>query len=137
MKYWQWLLIAGFTLCLVGVRYWETTLFYDPFLAYFKGKTEGIPSFEWKPLIVSHLFRFFLNFIFSLAIIHFFFLNRQWTIQAGMVILALFFIIFPFYLYSIANELYFGELFTFYLRRMVIQPVMVLIMVPVFFYLKK
>lgn len=136
MKHWQWLLVAFFTLCLIGVRYGEDQLFYDPFLPYFKGNGQYFPNFEWGKLIVNHIFRFLLNLGFSLGIIHFIFLNKKWTLQAGIIIGFSFLIFFPAYLYFIYTEFSFGEMISFYLRRMVIQPVLMLILVPVFYYLK-
>ena len=37
MKWHRYLLIAVLTIGLILVRYFEDVLFYDPFLAYFKG----------------------------------------------------------------------------------------------------
>lgn len=137
MKTWQWLLVSFFTLCLVGVRYSENILFYDPFLQYFKGDGRHFPNFEWGKLIMSHLFRFLLNLGFSLGVIHFIFLNKKWTLQAGIIIGFSFLIFLPAYLYCLYTQFEYGELLAFYLRRMVIQPILILILIPIFYYLKQ
>lgn len=69
---------------LVGVRILEENLFYDPFLAYFHDANENasFPNFEWGSLALNYLFRFGLNVIFSLLIVHFLFRKIQWTVQA-------------------------------------------------------
>ena len=66
MKHWNWIGVALCVAGLIGVRYLENILFYDPFLDYFAniGNPE-FPHFEWARLIGSHLFRFLLNLIFS------------------------------------------------------------------------
>ena len=137
MKHWNWI---GVALCvggLFGVRYLENVLFYDPFLDYFANiGNPAFPHFEWARLIGSHLFRFLLNLIFSLGIIHFLFLNKKWTFQAMVLITLSFILFFPIYLYSVYTEFSFGNLFSFYIRRFVIQPLPVLLIVPLFYYRK-
>ncbi len=126
--------IAG----LIGVRVFENQLFYDPFLPYFKqsGENLAFPIFSWGALIGSYLFRFFLNFLCSLLVVHFIFLNKQWTIQAGILMLIVFGIVFPIYLLCIGNHFEIGEMFVFYIRRFVIQPMTLLLIIPLFYYRK-
>ena len=127
------LCVAG----LIGVRYLEKVLFYDPFLDYFANiGNPAFPQFEWARLIGSHIFRFLLNLIFSLGIIHFLFLNKKWTFQAMVLITLSFILFFPIYLYSVYTEFSFGNLFSFYIRRFVIQPLPILLIVPLFYYRK-
>ena len=137
MKHWNWIGVALCVAGLIGVRYLENVLFYDPFLDYFANiGNPAFPHFEWVRLISSHLFRFLLNLIFSLGIVHFLFLNKKWTVQAMVLITLSFFIFFPIYLYSVYTEFSFGNLFSFYIRRFVIQPLPVLLIVPLFYYRK-
>lgn len=136
MKYWQWILIIFFTLCLIGVRVLEDNIFYDPFLDFFRSTKKVFPSFQWSEIIISHIFRFFLNSFFSLMIIYFFCLNKKWTILSGMVILLVFFLFFPIYLYNLYSKFEFGQLFAFYIRRIVIQPMTLLILLPILYYKK-
>lgn len=136
MKYWNWVVVVFFVLGLIGVRFWERELFYDPFLDYFGYEKKVFPEFEWGRLIISHLFRFFLNLFFSLGVVHFIFLNSKWTIQALVLIGLSFLIFFPLYLYFIYTEFSIGNLFSFYVRRFVIQPLPVLLIVPLFYHRK-
>lgn len=123
---------------LIGVRFLEDTIFYDPFLAYFKGEndTTPFPEFESAKLILSYLFRFGLNLIFSLLIIQHLFRNKPWTIQAMILIVLVFAIVFPIYLYCIYTNFEIGALFSFYMRRFVIQPMTLFLIVPIFYYRK-
>ena len=133
----KWLLVALCILGLVGVRVLESKIFYDPFLDYFANTgNSAFPQFEWGRLIGSHIFRFLLNLIFSLGIVHFLFLNKKWTFQAMVLITLSFIIFFPIYLYSVYTEFSFGNLFSFYIRRFVIQPLPVLLIVPLFYHRK-
>lgn len=124
---------------LVSVRALEDKIFYDPFLNYFHEANKNIsfPPFEWGKLIVGHLFRFILNLFFSCVIIHFIFKNKTWTIQGALLIAIIFAITFPIYLYCIYDKFEIGYLFSFYMRRFVIQPLILLLIVPMFYYRKQ
>lgn len=124
---------------LMGVRILEDQIFYDPFLNYFHegNKNISFPEFEWGKLIVSHIFRFALNLFFSCVIIHFLFKNKEWTVQGAVLISIIFAITFPIYLYCIYDRFDIGYLFSFYMRRFVIQPLILLLIVPLFYYRKQ
>lgn len=138
MKNINWLIVILGVLGLISVRIVEDTLFYDPFLRFFRHSSQELPfpDYEWGKLILHHLFRFSLNFIFSLLIIHFIFKRRDWTIQAGAMILLVFVIALPLYLYCLHTEFSIGYLFSFYTRRFVIQPLIVLLIIPMYYYRK-
>lgn len=139
MKILSWLLVLAGVCGLVGVRMLEDAIFYDPFLNYFHeaNKNISLPQFEWGKLILSHLFRFILNLFFSCIIIHFLFKNKEWTMQGAILITIIFAITFPIYLYCIYNQFEIGYLFSFYMRRFVIQPLILLLIVPLFYYRKQ
>lgn len=123
---------------LIGVRMVETRLFYDPFLYYFHRMGEiPMPVVEWPKLIGSHLLRFALNLLFSLVVVHFMFKNKTWTMQAAVLITLVFVITFPLYLFAVYTDFKIGFLFSFYIRRFVIQPLILLLIIPLFYYRKQ
>lgn len=139
MKILSWFLVIVGVVGLVSVRALEDKIFYDPFLNYFHeaNKNLSFPPFEWGKLITGHLFRFILNLFFSCVIIHFIFKNKEWTIQGALLITIIFAITFPIYLYCIYDRFEIGYLFSFYMRRFVIQPLILLLIVPMFYYRKQ
>lgn len=139
MKILSWFIVALGILGLISVRVFEDRIFYDPFLKYFHevDKSQHFPDFEWGKLIAGHLFRFFLNLFFSCLIIQFWFKNKQWTIQGAILIVIIFAITFPIYLYCISDRFETGLLFSFYMRRFVIQPLILLLIIPMFYYRKR
>lgn len=139
MKILNWALILLGILGLIGVRFLEDKLFYDPFLDFFRGdyKVAEIPHFSFGKLILSHGFRFFLNLVFSLVVVHFMFLRKDWTLQALILISLAFLFFFPIYLWCLGTEMKIGYLFTFSVRRFVIQPVIILLIIPIFYYRSK
>ncbi|MDH5035018.1 exosortase F system-associated membrane protein [Chryseobacterium cucumeris] len=139
MKILSWFLVIAGICGLIGVRALEGTLFYDPFLNYFHEANKHIefPAFEWGKLIAGHVFRFILNLLFSCLIIYGLFKNKNWTIQGAVMMIVVFAITFPIYLYCIHSKFEIGYLFSFYMRRFVIQPLIILLIVPMFYYRKK
>ncbi|RMZ60999.1 exosortase F system-associated protein [Chryseobacterium nematophagum] len=139
MKILNWFLIIVGIVGLMGVRVFEDTIFYDPFLNYFHEANKNIsfPDYTWGKLIMSHLFRFVLNLFFSCLIIYCLFRNKEWTIQGGVLLIIIFGITFPIYLYCIYDRFELGYLFSFYMRRFVIQPLILLLIVPMFYYRKQ
>ncbi|CAI8836526.1 exosortase F system-associated membrane protein [Chryseobacterium sp. IT-36CA2] len=139
MKILSWLLVIAGICGLIGVRALEDNLFYDPFISYFHEANKNIefPAFEWGKLIGGHLLRFLLNLLFSCLIIYGLFQNKQWTLQGAVMIIIIFIISLPIYLYCISDRFEIGYLFSFYMRRFVIQPLIILLIVPMFYYRKQ
>lgn len=133
--------ISLFLACLValiGVRAIESWAFYDPFLYYFR--QEGIaeiPDFDWGKLILSHLSRYLLNVVFSCGIVYALFMEKKLVKQTAVIMLAIFALVFPLYLWCLGTDLQIGDLITFYLRRFVIQPILLLIIIPIFYFQRK
>ena len=138
MRLTNWILAIIGICGLIGIRMMESEIFYDPFLNYFHeaNKQLTVPDFVWGKLIMHHIFRFILNIIFSAIILQAFFNNKKWTIQ-GLILMTLVFVItFVVYLYCLHTKLDVGYLFTFYMRRFVIQPLILLLIIPLFYYRK-
>ncbi|WP_280703935.1 exosortase F system-associated protein [Chryseobacterium sp. BIGb0186] len=57
--------------------------------------------------------------------------------QGAILILIIFAITFPIYLYCISDKFEIGRLFSFYMRRFVIQPLILLLIIPLFYYRKQ
>ena len=139
MKILNFILVFAGILGLVSVRFLEDKIFYDPFLEFFKAdyKVAQVPDFIWGKLMLSHFFRFALNLIFSAIVVHFMFLNKKWTIQAVFLMAVTFLFFFPIYLWCLYSKMEIGYLFTFSVRRFVIQPIILLLIIPIFYYRKK
>ena len=121
------------------VRAFEDQLFYDPLNSYFQNDYlyKKIPQLDRWNLLLHLFYRYTANSLISLAIIHMVFRNKKiikfsqlfFTISFLLLIIAFFF--------SLRNNLEGGYLFTFYIRRFLIQPLFLLILLPAFYYHKK
>lgn len=135
----NFVLLILFVLLLAVIRTYEDSLFYDPFLNYYKSNYSvmPLPIIDNLQLFFGLLFRYFLNSILSLAVIYTLFKDLE-MIKFASVLYLIFFIILVITLYSLLYVL--GEtnkMALFYIRRFLIQPIFLLLFVPAFYYQKK
>ena len=132
--------IVSLVLLLIMVRVFQYDLFYDPFLLYFKNSylnNAGIPEFDWLKMTLFLFFRYSINTIISLLIIYTIFKNID-LIKFSIAIYSVsFLILIPIYYYYISIEFENGYLPAFYVRRFLIQPLLLFLLVPAFFYQQK
>ena len=66
-------------LLLIAIRAFENTIFYDPFLVYFKSGYSNLPLPQTNPikLFLSLGFRFYLNSMISLALLYVIFKDNK------------------------------------------------------------
>lgn len=134
------LIIAILISLLIAVRVFQYDIFYDPFLLYFKNSyLDGgaIPEFNWVKMTIFLLFRYGINTIISLAIIHILFKNKELIKFSIITYSVSFIILIIIYYYYINIEFEGGYLPAFYVRRFLIQPLLLFLLVPAFFYQQK
>jgi len=130
------LLVLALVFVLVWVRAFEDVLFYDPFYAYFKNDYLNLafPKFDAMQLFFAMTFRYFINSIVSLGIIYVLFSDFQLTRFSG-VLYVIFYGILMLALFSLLEFSDNGNNFLlFYVRRFLIQPLLLLLFVPAFYY---
>ncbi|WP_281764190.1 exosortase F system-associated membrane protein [Neptunitalea lumnitzerae] len=133
-----YILVGLLFLFLVAIRAFENVLFYDPFTAYFEGNflKKNYPDFNGLHLFLSLLFRYALNAVISLGVLYLLFRNKAYTKVSLYIFIGAFVLLCPVYfvLLSGSSDNY---LLTFYIRRFLIHPVFVLILIPAFYYQQK
>ncbi len=126
-------------LLLAAVRAFETSIFYDPFISYYKNdyQTLAYPEFNSVQLLASYSFRFALNTLLSLMLLYVLFADKTMLKVAGALyglffagLILLFFALFYFYQQPSAFVV-------FYVRRFLIQPLFIILFIPAFYYQKR
>lgn len=126
-------------LLLAMVRMFEQHLFYDPFLAFFKGEFQNatLPEYKSIPLFLGLFFRYFINSVLSVGVIYVVFSDVQLAKFSSVLYLILFVLLIAFFF----GVLVFSEkpnyMLLFYIRRFLIQPLFLVIFLPAFYYQKK
>lgn len=135
-KRYRVLQIGALVLLLAGIRLFEEALFYDPLIVFFRSDylLDRIPRVDMALLLFNMGIRFLLNTIISLAIIFLAFRDKQITTFATLLYLIIFvvgFSVFTYLMLNMENEHY---LALFYVRRFLIHPLFLLILLPAFYY---
>lgn len=135
-KWLRYVLAAVLVFFLVLVRKYETDLFYDPFLQYFKGDfiNNEYPEYDLTKVILSIISRYVINAIISILIIGLIFWSRKYMLFTSYVFAGFFLVLLPIYIYFVETEFSLGENMGFYIRRFLIQPILLLILIPAFYY---
>ncbi|MDQ6528163.1 exosortase F system-associated protein [Flavobacterium sp. LHD-85] len=117
------------------IRAFERKLFYDPFLRYFEADfhSSPYPEVETLKLFWSLFLRYFLNSALSLGLIFALFKDRD-IFKFSLFVYGLFLVLFLIAFYIILEYFPDGGWLLFYVRRFLIQPVLVLLFIPGFYY---
>lgn len=126
-------------LLLVLIRAFEETIFYDPFLDYFKSEYAHLPfpTINIFKLFFSLGMRFYLNSIISILLLYVIFSDKQivkFSLLLYMVLGSILMISFIFTLTFFGEE---SKMTLFYIRRFLIQPIFILLFIPAFYYQKQ
>ena len=128
------LLIALFGL----IRIYENQLFYDPFLKYFKlDNNLDLPKVDFLQLAFGLTFRYFLNSIISLAILYLIFLDLELTKFATLLYILFFVVLLCALYFTLELTQNPNRISLFYIRRFLIQPILLLLFIPAFFFQKQ
>ena len=128
--------IGLLVIMLAAIRLFEEQLFYDPLIHFFRSDylTGKIPEIKFGLLLGNLGLRYLVNTLISLVIIYLAFRDKQIMKFAGLLYGILFvicFTLFVFLMINIENEHY---LALFYVRRFLIHPLFILILLPAFYY---
>jgi len=137
-KLMRWFLVFALFVMLVLVRAFEAKLFYDPLIVHFRYHYlyEALPEFNTLKLFFNIFLRYLLNTIISLGIIYVIFKNKR-LIKFSIKFYSVAFIVLSIVFYGLLQfDMVNGSLLTFYVRRFLIHPIFVLILVPAFYYQK-
>lgn len=124
---------------LVLIRAYEDTMFYDPLLEFFKMdyKSQPLPEMDTFALQTGIVLRFLLNTLISFAILWLVFKDKD-IIKLSAILYCLLFVVlflaFSFIIFT--SEGSNGHLILFYIRRFLIQPLFLLILLPAFYFQK-
>lgn len=123
---------------LVLIRVFENELFYDPYLQFFKSDYLSIdsPRREIFKLTLNTTLRYFLNSNISLGILYLFFRDKS-IIRFSFYFFGLAYIalLMPF-LYFVYNHQQEDYYLFFNVRRFLIQPIFLILLLPAFYYHK-
>ncbi|MCB0382794.1 MAG: exosortase F system-associated protein [Psychroserpens sp.] len=132
------ILILVLFILLVLIRVFENELFYDPYLSFFKNDYLHIdsPRREIFKLTMFTSLRYILNSVISLGIIYLFFKDQSIVKFSAGVFAVAYVILIALFLYFVIHPRQEDYYLFFNFRRFLIQPILLLLLVPAFYYYK-
>ena len=122
---------------LVLVRYQQEFLFYDPLLSFFEGtylNSDELPGINPIALIINTSLRYWLNSALSILLLVLVFRSSEIYKLALLIYACAFLVLIILFTIAILNYSSGLTMWLFYIRRFLIQPVFILILVPAFYY---
>jgi len=138
-KRYKIIMISLLVILLAMVRYFENELFYDPLVKFYEADYlhNIIPKFETGRLFFNVLLRYVLNSVLSLGLLYVTFFDKN-ILEFSVYLYSIFFVIcftvFVFLIFEIESQHF---LALFYVRRFLIHPILVLILMPAFYYYRR
>ena len=136
-RYIKFILVAILFFMLVLVRAFASDIFYDPFVDYYKNDYlyKGIPEIN-TPKFFLHIFlRYMLNAFISVGIIYTPFQKQFLKFSVQFYTIA--FVILGCLLFAMSYWSFFSNFTIFYVRRFLIHPIFILLLIPAFYYQRK
>ena len=121
------------------VRAYEMQMFYDPLINYFQNDYlyKSIPEINSWHLVVDMLYRYSINSVISLGIIHLIFQNKKYLKFSGFLMMFAFMVLIIIFAFLLRSKFDSGYLLPFYIRRFIVHPLFLIILLPAFYYHKK
>jgi len=134
-KYILMLILFGL---LILVRVFEDELFYDPYLLFFKSDYlhMDFPRREILKLTLYTSLRFLMNTLISLGIIYLFFKDKSIVKFSILIYTVAYIILLSLFLYFVINPRQEDYYLFFNFRRFLIQPLLLILLLPAFYYHK-
>jgi len=132
----NYICIAILAIVLILIRAFEDDLFYDPYLLFFKNDFLYIdsPRREVAKLILSTTLRYLINSAVSLGIIYLVFKNKS-SVKFSALVFAVAYLVFIIpYVYFVINPKQENYYLFFNVRRFLIQPLLLLLLLPALYY---
>ena len=123
---------------LVLIRFFESELFYDPYLTFFENDYLYIDSPRREVLKVTAFttLRYLLNTVISLSILYVFYKDKSIIKFSILTYIVAYCILIMIYLYFVINPKQEDYYLFFNIRRFLIQPIILILLLPAFYYHK-
>lgn len=121
---------------MVAIRTYEGVLFYDPLLSFFKTNhtTLPLPELHIPKLLAFTMLRFLMNTVLSIALLWVVFKKNTVVKLSTMLYGILGFVLFLVFVVLLYTSQEPPHRILFYVRRFLIQPVFLLVLLPAFYF---
>ncbi|WP_347922769.1 exosortase F system-associated protein [Pontimicrobium sp. SW4] len=137
-KWLKYILILVLVFLLALIRFFEDYLFYDPYLQFFENDYLYIdsPRRETLKLVLFTTLRYILNSIISISILFIAFKSKSVVKFATIIYVIAYLFLLAAFLYFVINPKQEDYYLFFNIRRFLIQPLILVVLLPAFYYNK-
>lgn len=131
-------LIVFAMLSLILLRTYASQIFYDPLIDFFQASYHEnmLPQMDVLGILLNTALRFWINTLVSLILLWLFFQNKE-VVQLSLWLYAIAFVLLLVIFYFLIKTYDSGSYMAlFYVRRFLIQPLLLLILIPAFYFHK-
>jgi exosortase F-associated protein len=134
----KYILIFILVSLLFVIRAFENELFYDPLIEYFHNDYlyAKMPEVNIWKLVVSTLYRYTLNSLITIGVIRVVFGKKRFVKFASFFLMVAFMLLIVVFVFLVRSEFEAGYLFPFYVRRFLIHPLFLFLLLATFYYQK-
>ena len=131
-------LLSILVLLLFAIRSFAADLFYDPLIVYFQNDYlyTKMPEISVWHLVVDMLYRYVLNSLISIGIIWLIFERKDYIKFTGFFLMLASMVLIVVFVFLIRDQFESGYLLSFYIRRFIVHPLFLLLLLPAFYYQK-
>lgn len=132
----RYIFVVILIILLALIRQFEDVLFYDPYLSFFKNDYLYIdsPRRETFKLVVFTSLRYAMNSCISLGILYLAFMDKSIVKFSALVYAIAYVLLVLVFLYFVVNPRQEDYYLFFNIRRFLIQPILLLLLLPAFYY---
>lgn len=135
-QFFKYIWISFLFVLLALVRWFENDLFYDPYLLFFQNDYLYMdsPRQEVLKLVVFTSLRFLINTLLSLGILYMFFKDFSVVKFASIIYVISYVVLILCFIYFVLDPKQENYYLFFNIRRFLIQPILLLLLLPAFYY---
>ncbi|MCB0457269.1 MAG: exosortase F system-associated protein [Flavobacteriaceae bacterium] len=121
---------------LIAVRALAPSIFYDPLIAFFKSGhlSQKLPEMNLPKLVLNTALRFWINTAFSLGILWVLFQKKEVVKFSGILYSIVFIVLLMAFCVLLQNAETTSYMPLFYVRRFLIHPIVLLLLIPAFYF---
>ncbi len=130
--------IIGMIFCFLLFAFYRhfEGVFYDPIVGFFSSSSSSLGNltFDFSFYTLSMISRYAVNAGLTILTIHIWFRSKKYTTYTIDTLLVLGVLVIPLFLSQVYFDFPFGKMFAFYLRRIIVYPIVLLLLLAVFYF---
>ena len=111
-------------------------VFYDPIVGFFSSSSNSLGNltYDFSLYTLSLISRYLVNAALTILAVYIWFRSKKYTTYTLDTLLVVGVLVIPLFLSQVYFDFPFGKMFAFYLRRIIVYPIVLLLLLAVFYF---